>query len=58
MSIAWLGFASIGMFMARYMRHIWETNVCGKKIWFQVGFVNLVTGFKPRTTIVEMFISS
>lgn len=36
MVIAWIGFASVGMFMARYMRKTWSKKVFSKDIWFQV----------------------
>lgn len=37
MVIAWVGFATVGMFIARFMRPVWgEKNVCGKRVWFQV----------------------
>ncbi|KAJ7350979.1 DOMON domain-containing protein frrs1L [Desmophyllum pertusum] len=37
MVIAWVGFATMGMFIARYMRPVWgEKNMCGTKVWFQV----------------------
>jgi len=35
MSIAWLVFASLGMFIARYMKPAWG-DLYGKKAWFQV----------------------
>ena len=41
MVIAWVGFATVGMFIARYMRPVWgEKNVCGKRMWFQVSHRN------------------
>ncbi|XP_078352613.1 ferric-chelate reductase 1-like isoform X2 [Oculina patagonica] len=37
MVITWVGFATVGMFIARYMRPVWgERNMCGKRMWFQV----------------------
>ena len=42
MVIAWVGFATVGMFIARFMRPVWgEKNVCGKRVWFQVSHSNL-----------------
>ena len=42
MVIAWVGFATVGMFIARYMRPVWgEKNVCGKRLWFQVSYSNV-----------------
>lgn len=42
MVIAWVGFATVGMFIARYMRPVWgEKNMCGKRVWFQVGHSNV-----------------
>jgi len=42
MVIAWVGFATVGMFIARYMRPVWgEKNVCGKRVWFQVSHSNV-----------------
>ena len=41
MVVAWVGFATVGMFIARYMRPVWgEKNVCGKRMWFQVSYSN------------------
>jgi len=41
MVIAWVGFATVGMFIARFMRPVWgEKNVCGKRKWFQVSHRN------------------
>ena len=38
MILAWILFASVGLFTARYMRETWEpTEICGKKAWFTVG---------------------
>ena len=37
MVIAWVGFASIGMFTARFMRSVWgHRRMCGKGMWYQV----------------------
>ena len=37
MVIAWVGFATIGMFIARYMKPVWgEKDLCGNRLWFQV----------------------
>ncbi|PFX23976.1 putative ferric-chelate reductase 1 isoform X2 [Stylophora pistillata] len=37
MVIAWVGFATIGMFIARYMKPVWgEKELCGRRLWFQV----------------------
>ncbi|KAK2547459.1 Ferric-chelate reductase 1 [Acropora cervicornis] len=37
MVLAWVGFATLGMFIARYMRPVWgEKEICGKRIWFVV----------------------
>ena len=38
MVIAWVGFASIGIFMARYMKVAFgEKVLLGTKMWFTVG---------------------
>ena len=37
MVIAWIGFASVGIFMARYMKGTFdEKELLGTKIWFTV----------------------
>ena len=37
MVIAWIGFASVGIFMARYMKGAFdEKELLGTKIWFTV----------------------
>ena len=37
MVIAWIGFASVGIFMARYMKAVFgEELLLGTKIWFTV----------------------
>ena len=37
MVLAWVGFATIGMFIARFMRPVWgEKEMYGKRVWFQV----------------------
>ena len=37
MVLAWVGFATLGMFIARYMRPVWgEKEIFGKRIWFVV----------------------
>ena len=39
MVVAWVGFATIGMFIARFMRTVWGVKeMCGKRIWFQVQY--------------------
>ena len=39
MVVAWVGFATIGMFVARFMRTLWGAKeMCGKRIWFQVQY--------------------
>ncbi|KAM7447097.1 DOMON domain-containing protein frrs1L [Porites harrisoni] len=37
MVVAWVGFATIGMFVARFMRTVWGVKeMCRKRIWFQL----------------------
>jgi len=37
MTLAWILFAFVGLFTARYMRQVWEpTELLGKKAWFTV----------------------
>ena len=50
MVIAWVGFASVGIFMARYMKVAFgDKELLGTKIWFTVRmmyffrFINLFT---------------
>ena len=39
MVVAWVGFATIGMFVARFMRTVWGVKeMCRKRIWFQVQY--------------------
>ncbi|XP_068726811.1 ferric-chelate reductase 1-like [Montipora capricornis] len=34
---AWVGFATMGMFIARFMKPVWgEKEICSKRIWFVV----------------------
>ena len=35
MVVAWIGFATMAILVARYMKETWGT-LCGKKAWFQV----------------------
>ena len=42
MILSWLGFASVGMFMARYMRKTWSKKVFEKDIWFQVSMLDIL----------------
>lgn len=38
MTLAWILFAFVGLFIARYMRQAWEPReLLGKKAWFTVG---------------------
>ena len=40
MLIAWAGFATIGVFMARYMKLVWgDEKLLGQKVWFTVSHV-------------------
>ena len=40
MTLAWILFAFVGLFTARYMREVWEPKeLLGKKAWFTVGIV-------------------
>lgn len=44
MVIAWVGFASIGIFMARYMKVAFgEKVLLGTKVWFTVRCCSLLT---------------
>ena len=37
MVLAWVGFATVGIFIARYTREVWgEERILGQKVWFQV----------------------
>ena len=55
MVIAWVGFASIGIFMARYMKTAFgEKVLLGTKMWFTVRssavrFSSLINGFRKMT---------
>jgi hypothetical protein len=45
MTIAWMGFAAIAIFMARYMRNVWEEEkLLGQKVWFTVGSFDRFAG--------------
>ena len=47
MVIAWVGFASIGIFMARYMKVAFgEKVLLGTKVWFTVRYCS---GFRNIT---------
>ena len=35
MVVAWIGFATMAILVARYMKETWG-KLCGKKAWFQV----------------------
>ena len=40
MTLAWVLFAFVGLFTARYMREVWEPRqLLGEKAWFTVGMV-------------------
>ena len=46
MTLAWLLFAFVGLFTARYMRQVWEpTKLLGEKAWFTVSnyIQNIIT---------------
>ena len=50
MVIAWVGFASIGIFMARYMKVVFgEKVLLGTKVWFTVRYCSLINGFRNVT---------
>ena len=50
MVIAWVGFASIGIFMARYMKAAFgEKVLLGTKVWFTVRYCSLINGFRIMT---------
>ena len=42
MTLAWILFASVGLFTARYMRVVWEhkLQLLGTKAWFAVGITS------------------
>ena len=41
MTLAWILFASVGLFTARYMREVWEPkHLLGTKAWFAVGITS------------------
>ena len=41
MTLAWILFAFVGLFTARYMREVWEpTQLLGTKAWFAVGITS------------------
>ena len=47
MVIAWIGFASVGIFMARYMKGTFdEKELLGTKIWFTVMGLRLFLMFQ------------
>lgn len=49
MIVAWIGFASLGIVLARYYKQTWVDNsCCGKDVWF---FVSLIT---PKTVITSL----
>lgn len=39
MVVAWIGFATMAIIVARYMKETWG-ELCGKKAWFQVSKQN------------------
>lgn len=40
MTLAWVLFAFVGLFTARYMREVWEPRkLLGEKAWFTVSMV-------------------
>ncbi|XP_074613596.1 ferric-chelate reductase 1-like isoform X2 [Acropora palmata] len=44
MTLAWTLFAFVGLFTARYMRHVWQpTKIWGKDAWFTVHRVLMTT---------------
>ena len=41
MTLAWILFAFVGLFTARYMREVWEPKqLLGTKAWFAVGTIS------------------
>ena len=41
MTLAWILFAPVGLFTARYMREVWEPkHLLGTKAWFAVGITS------------------
>lgn len=41
MTLAWILFAFVGLFTARYMREVWEPKqLMGTKAWFTVGIIS------------------
>ena len=54
MLIAWAGFATIGVFMARYMKLVWgDEKLLGQKVWFTVSHVKNTAKSKEQN-IVEL----
>ena len=50
MVIAWIGFASIGMFIARHMKVLFGQRVLlGTKMWFTVRLLFFQTQFYQNT---------
>lgn len=39
MVVAWIGFATMAILVARYLKETWG-KLCGKKAWFQVSKQN------------------
>nr|XP_058952023.1 putative ferric-chelate reductase 1 isoform X3 [Pocillopora verrucosa] len=58
MVIAWVGFATIGMFIARYMKPVWgEKDLCGNRLWFQVHrAIMVITGLLTVIGVTLAFI--
>ena len=51
MVIAWVGFASIGIFMARYMKVAFGEKVLwGNKVWFTVSCCSLLNNDVRKMT--------
>jgi len=36
MIVAWMFCSSIGTTIARFYKPVWNGNICGTKVWFQV----------------------
>ena len=58
MTLAWILFASVGLFTARYMREVWEPkHLLGTKAWFAVGITSTKIIEKKKNNRIKVTVT-
>lgn len=58
MTLAWILFAFVGLFTARYMREVWEPKqLLGTKAWFAVGITSTKIIEKKKNNRIKVTVA-